>query len=129
VISVPPSFISAFLLKTPVPLVIMLAPFAVLLGPTSQLKSGKGDRRRAIDDELPFFALHSATLADAGISLYQAFKKLVGEGIFRSIEKDALYLIRYVEFLGQDHITGWTSWQKIIPQSRCLTSSSATLLR
>ncbi|MDG6931782.1 MAG: type II secretion system F family protein [Nitrososphaerota archaeon] len=105
VISVPASFISAFLLKTPVPLVVMLAPFAILLGPTFQLKSGKGDRRRAIDDELPFFALYSATLADAGISVYQAFKKLVGEGIFRSIEKDALYLIRSVEFLGQDHIT------------------------
>lgn len=116
--SISASFVIAFILKTPLPLVIMLVPFIILLGPNFQLKSNKGDRKRAIDDELPFFALYSATLADAGISLYDAFKRLSGHGIFRQIEKDASYLIRAVEFLGQDFITALDDLARVHPSKQ-----------
>ena len=103
--SVPGAFIASFILKNPLPLAIMITPFVFLFAPQFQIKSAKGDRKRAVDEEIPFFALFSATLADAGISLYDAFKRLLNAGLLKSIEKDALYLVKAVEFLGQDHVT------------------------
>ena len=114
-ISVPLAFILAFVLRNPLPLAILLAPFVMVFAPSIQIRSSKGERRKAVDDELPFFALYSATLADAGISLYSAFKKLLNQNIFRTAEKDALYLIRAVEFLGQDHITALDALAKTHP--------------
>ena len=103
--SVPASFVLAFLFRTPLPLAIMLVPFMILFAPKFQLKSSRGDRKRAVEEEIPFFALFSATLADAGIPLYDAFRRLLDAGLFRSIELDALQLVKSVEFLGQDHVT------------------------
>lgn len=113
--SLPTAFALAFLLKNPLPLLLALSPFFTLLGPAFQIRSSRGDRKRAIEDELPFFALYSAVLADAGISLYIAFRRLVGQGIFRQIEKDASYLVRAVEFLGQDHITAMDELARVHP--------------
>ena len=103
--SIPAAFALAFILKTPLPLAIMLAPFIVLLAPELQVKSAEGERKRAVEEEIPFFALFSAALGDAGISLYDAFKRLLNAELFKSIEKDALYLVKAVEFIGQDHVT------------------------
>ncbi len=116
--SLPTAFVLAFVLKSEFPLLIALTPFFVLFGPQFQIRSSRGDRKRAIDDELPFFALYSAVLADAGISLYSAFKRLVGEGIFRQIEKDASYLVRAVEFMGQDQITAMDELARTHPSKQ-----------
>ncbi len=105
-VAVPLSFALAFLLKTPLALVLLMVPiFVVFVAPTFSLKSTAGDRRRAIDDELPFFALYMSTMADAGVSLYDALRRLIGRGVFRNIERDAVYLQRAVEFIGQDQLS------------------------
>ena len=114
-VSVPLGFALAFILKSLLPLLLLAAPLVVLLGPSFQLSTNRGDRKRAMNDELPFFTLYAAILADAGISLYDAFKKLVGAGIFKRIENDALYLVRAVEFLGQDHLTAMDTLARTHP--------------
>ena len=104
--AIPMSFALAFLLKTPLPLALLAVPlFVVFVAPTFSLKSTAGDRRRAIDDELPFFALYMSTMADAGVSLYDALRRLIGRGVFKYIERDAIYLRQSVEFLGQDQLS------------------------
>ncbi|MEM4066247.1 MAG: type II secretion system F family protein, partial [Candidatus Micrarchaeaceae archaeon] len=103
---IPVSFALAFILKNPIPLIALSVPlFVVFIIPSVSLKSTAGDRKRAIEDELPFFTLYVSTLADAGISLYDAMKRLIGRGVFQYVERDAVYLERSVEFMGQDQLS------------------------
>jgi len=84
------------------PLLFLLAPvpFLFLILPTLALKSKIGDRGRAQEEELPFFAVYAAVLQAAGISLYRALQRIVGSGLFRQLESDAKRL-RWVERVGQ----------------------------
>ncbi len=113
--SVPASFVLSFIFRNPFPMALLLVPFAALSAPKLQLRNTRGDRKRAVEDEMPFFSLYAATLADAGIPLYDAFKRLLNAELFRNIEKDALYLIKSVEFLGQDHVTALDTLAKTHP--------------
>ncbi|MEM0124511.1 MAG: hypothetical protein QXF41_03150, partial [Candidatus Micrarchaeaceae archaeon] len=104
--AIPASFALAFILKDLIPLIALSVPlFVVFIIPPVSLKSTAGDRKRAMEDELPFFSLYVSTLADAGISLYDAMKRLIGRGVFQYVERDAVYLERSVEFMGQDQLS------------------------
>jgi flagellar protein FlaJ len=104
--ALPVAFVLAFVLRSPLPFGVLIVPALMLFVlPNLSLKSSAGDRKRSIDDELPFFSLYMATLSDVGVSLYSGMKRLVGKGIFRYIEQDAVYLVRAVEFIGQDQLT------------------------
>ncbi|MEM3191227.1 MAG: type II secretion system F family protein, partial [Candidatus Parvarchaeota archaeon] len=106
IICIPASFISSFLLKNPIPLLMLAAPpFFIFALPAISLSSSASDRKRAVDDELPFFALYMSILSDAGVSLYDSMKRLINRNVFRFIERDAVYLRRAVEFLGQDQLS------------------------
>jgi flagellar protein FlaJ len=108
--SVPASFLLAFIMKSPLPLLVIAFPFLILFfAPSFQVKNASSERRRGLEDELPFFTIYATVLADAGISLYEAFKRLIGQGIFKWIEKDAIYLVRAVKFLGLDPLTALDS--------------------
>jgi flagellar protein FlaJ len=108
--SIPASFLLAFMLKSPLPLLIIAFPFLLIFFvPSFQVKNASSERRRGLEDELPFFTIYATVLADAGISMYEAFKRLIGQGIFKWIEKDAIYLVRAVKFLGLDPLTALDS--------------------
>jgi flagellar protein FlaJ len=57
-----------------------------------------GDRRRALEDEVPFFTVFASILQSVGLSLYNSLLAIIGKGIFKQIERDALLVKRDVDF-------------------------------
>ena len=102
----PASMAASLIIRSPLPLLLMVVPFAaILVGPDLVVRSAAGDRRRGAEDELPFFALYASVMASAGVQLYEAMRRLIGRGIYRRLEGDAIYLQRSVEFMGEDQMT------------------------
>lgn len=93
-----PAAVALALLIHPALLTLMLAPIIPHFVPRLRLRSAVGDRRRGLEDELPFFSVFAAILQDAGINLYNSFMAVIGRGVFRQIEKDAMMLKRDAEF-------------------------------
>jgi flagellar protein FlaJ len=96
-ISVPLGLVLALFVH-PVLLAVMAIPAVPLAYPKLKLRSMVGDRRRGLEDEVPFFTVFASILQNVGISLYNSLLALVGKGVFRQIEKDALLVKRDVEF-------------------------------
>jgi len=96
-ISVPLGLVLALLVH-PALLAVMAIPAVPLAYPKLKLRSMVGDRRRGLEDELPFFTVFASILQNVGISLYNSLLAVVGKGVFRQIEKDALLVKRDVEF-------------------------------
>ena len=93
-----PAAVILSLLVHPALLLLILVPIIPYYVPKVKLRIAVGDRRRGLEDELPFFTVFAAILQDAGINLYNTFMSIIGRGIFRQIERDALLLKRDVEF-------------------------------
>jgi len=96
-ISVPLGLVLALLVH-PILLAVMAIPAVPLAYPKLKLRSMVGDRRRGLEDEVPFFTVFASILQNVGISLYNSLLAVVGKGVFRQIEKDALLVKRDVEF-------------------------------
>lgn len=102
----PAAVVLSFLLRSPLPLAAVLAPVLILFaGPEFSVRNAAGDRRRGVEDELPFFAVYSAVMASAGVTLYEAMRRLIGRGVYKRLENDAVYLVRSVEFMGEDQMS------------------------
>ncbi|MEM2187983.1 MAG: type II secretion system F family protein [Thermoproteota archaeon] len=82
----------------PALLAIILVPALILLYPKLRLRSSIGDRRRGLEDEIPFFTVFASVLQSVGISLYNSLLAVIGKGVFKQIEKDALLVKRNVDF-------------------------------
>lgn len=93
-----PVAIALAVLVHPSLLLLAVAPLALLYYPKLKLKNTIGDRRRGLEDEIPFFTVFASILQSVGISLYNSFLAIIGRGIFKQIEKDALLIKRDVEF-------------------------------
>jgi len=108
------------LLLTPVSLVLApISPFAAALAtmgfilssllalaaPWIVLPTRIGERRRQVENELPWFILYTTTLQAAGIPLYEAFSRLIGKGVLPAMEKEARLIQKRVMVLGRDAIT------------------------
>lgn len=101
----------AFLVH-PAFLLLLLAPPAAFFAPWLRLKSMVGDRKRATDGELPFFAIHAAIAQSAGLNLFESLCSTIGKRVFRQVERGARIVrrnarsegpIRALEELGRDH--------------------------
>ncbi|MGC8773252.1 MAG: membrane pilin protein UpsF [Conexivisphaera sp.] len=102
----PAGILLAHILHSPLPLLVIAAPFAILfLGPDMAVRNASSDRRRGAEDELPFLALYLSVMSGAGITLYEAMRRLIGRGIYKRLEADAVYLQRSVEFMGEDEMS------------------------
>ena len=102
----PAAVVLSFLLRSPLPLAAVLVPILILfMGPEFSLRSAAGDRKRGVEDELPFFAIYSTVMSSAGVAIYEAMRRLIGRGIYRRLESDAVYLVRSVEFMGEDQMS------------------------
>lgn len=86
---------------SPLCLAILALPIIPLSFFRLKLKSATGDRKRAVDDELPFFAMYASVLQSVGVNLYNTLLQSMGKGVFKQIEKDALIAKRNVEFFFQ----------------------------
>jgi flagellar protein FlaJ len=96
-ISVPLGLFLALLVH-PALLIVMATPAIPLAYPKLKLRSTVGDRRRGLEDEVPFFTVYASILQDVGISLYNSLLAVIGRRVFKQVEKDALLVKRNVEF-------------------------------
>jgi len=86
------------LLFHPAFLAVIAAPALMVAYPKLKLRSAVGDRKRGLEDEMPFFTVFASILQSVGISLYNSLLAIIGRGVFKQIEKDALLVKRDVEF-------------------------------
>ena len=93
-----PIGVALALLVHPALLAVMAVPAIPLSYPKLKMRSAVGDRRRALEDEVPFFTVFASILQSVGISLYNSFLAVIGRGVFKEIEKDALMIKRNVDF-------------------------------
>jgi len=113
-----PVAVALSLLVHPALLVLMLVPIAPLFIPKIKLRISVGDRRRGLEDELPFFTVLAAILQDAGINLYNSFMAIIGRGLFKQIERDALLLKRDVEFFFKSPLEALNDLGNIHPNEK-----------
>jgi len=119
-ISVPAGVILALFVH-PVFLAVMAAPAIPLAYPKLKMRSAVGDRRRALEDEVPFFTVFASILQSVGISLYNSFLAVIGKGVFREIEKDALMIKRNVDFFFRSPVESLEEIGRIHPNEKMRT--------
>jgi len=81
------------------------AAISIPVAPYLWLSSKVGDRKRQVEDELPWFTLYSAILQRVGIPLHEAFKRLIGKSILPAMEREAKILNKHVHLLGHEDVT------------------------
>jgi len=119
-ISVPVGIALALLLH-PFFLAVMAAPVIPLAYPKVKLRSAVGDRKRGVEDEIPFFTMYASILQSVGISLYNALLQTIGRGVFKQIERDALIVKRNVEFFFRSPVEALEETGKIHPNEKMKT--------
>ncbi len=85
-------------------LVFLFAPVIVLIYPALQLKSVASERKKLIEDELPFFASYASVMQTVGRSLYYSITQVAGEGIFKVLEREGVMVKRNVEVFAMDQL-------------------------
>jgi len=85
-------------------LAFLFAPIAVLIYPALELKSVASERKKLIEDELPFFASYASVMQTVGRSLYYSITEVAGERIFKVIEREGLMIKRNVEVFAMDQL-------------------------
>jgi len=119
-ISVPVGVALAILVH-PALLVVMAIPAVPLAYPKISLRSVVGDKKRALEDEVPFFTVFASILQSVGISLYNSFLAVIGRGIFKWIERDALMIKRNVDFFFRSPIESLEEIGRIHPNEKMRT--------
>ncbi|MDG6907323.1 MAG: type II secretion system F family protein [Nitrososphaerota archaeon] len=104
IISIPVSILLAYLVS-PVFLALIALPAVMMAVPKFKLSSARGERNRSLEDELPFFTMYASIMQMVGLSLYNSFINIIGRGIFRYVEKDALLLQRNEMFFDRDPVS------------------------
>jgi archaellum biogenesis protein FlaJ (TadC family) len=105
-LAIPASISLAYLLKNPAFLaLIVLVPVVIILAPKFKLSSARGERNRALEDELPFFTMYASVMQMVGLSLYNSFVNVIGRGVFRYVEKDAKLIQRNEMFFDRDPVS------------------------
>ena len=79
-------------------LILPLITIILLISPFLYLQIKKVNRVSEIEDELPFFVVYASIIQEAGLSLYQAFERIVNKGIFKTLESEAKHVIRLFTF-------------------------------
>jgi len=88
----------------PILLFVMVLPAVPLAYPWLKLRSVIGDRKRELEDEVPFFTVFASIMQSVGISLYNSLLMIIGKGVFKQIEKDALLVKRDVDFFSKSPV-------------------------
>jgi len=119
-VSVPLAVVLAVYVN-PALLMVSLVPLLAFFYPKLTLKSRAGERRKGLEDEVPFFTIYASILQTVGINLYQALVNLIGKGIFRQLEKDALLVKRNVEYFGRSPLQALEEIASVHPNEKIRT--------
>lgn len=79
---------------------LLAMPLLAVTVPWLRLKTMIGDRKRGVDEELPFFAIHAAIAQSAGLNLYESLCSTLGRDVFEQIERGASQVKRNCKALG-----------------------------
>jgi flagellar protein FlaJ len=119
-ISIPAGAALAILVH-PALLAVMAAPAVPLVYPKLRLRSAVGDRRRGLEDEVPFFTVYASILQSVGLSLYNSLLSVIGRRVFRQVEKDALMAKRNVEFFFKSPVEALEELGRLHPNEKMRT--------
>ena len=79
---------------TEVVLLVLVPPTVMLFYPRIKLKIAASERKRALVDEMTFFAVYSLLLAEVGKTMVHALASISGRGIFPALEREATVMER-----------------------------------
>ncbi|AFU58924.1 putative membrane bound type IV pili protein [Candidatus Nitrososphaera gargensis Ga9.2] len=96
----------------------LLAPLAMLVMPYLKLKSMAGDRKRGIEDELPFFCTYASVMQSVGLSLYNSFENIASRNVFANLEKEALMIQRNVQFFFKNQVEALEQAGRVHPNEK-----------
>jgi len=116
-----PTGVALAILVHPVLLIVMATPAIPLVYPKLKLRSTVGDRRRGLEDEVPFFTVYASILQSVGLSLYNNLFSIIGRGVFRQVEKDALRAKRNVEFFFKSPVEALEELGRLHPNEKMRT--------
>lgn len=97
---------------------------AAIYYPYIKFSQLRGERKRLVERDLPFFAIYASVLQSAGLFLDQAFRRLIGNPLFPEIKREGRIVEKEIR-LGSDPSTPYLSWQGIIQAGISGTSYSA----
>ncbi len=100
-IVIPLSVALALALISPIPFVLLLVPIVFLFYPDQAYKSKAREMRDNLQDELPFFVVLITIISAGGSNIYEAMKKVVEFPLFKAIRKEALLILRDIDFFGK----------------------------
>ena len=72
-------------------------------------------RGRRVSDELRLFSTYASMLHEGGVTLYDAFKRILNFKVFPWLEKEASRIVRNVEILGMDPLNALEEVAKNCP--------------
>jgi flagellar protein FlaJ len=110
-----------FLSVSPIALSVLIIPVFLLFGPRFKVMMAVGDRKRAADDELPFFTTYASIMQMVGISMFDSFRKIIGRGVFKQLERDAKLIYRNALFFVKDPISALESTGRTHPNEKVRT--------
>ncbi len=98
--------------------IVLVIPLSLILYPLAYLSSKKSDRKRRVEDELPWFALYASVMQSARLSLYESFKRIMGKNILPAIGNEAAITERNVKMLGMDQVNAIEALARHHPSRR-----------
>jgi len=87
---------------------IVIGIVSAIYYPYIKLSQLKGERKRLVEKDLPFFAIYASIIQSAGLFLDHAFRRLIGNPLFPGIEREARLLERDIK-LGKDPLEALTA--------------------
>ncbi|HKT22548.1 MAG TPA: type II secretion system F family protein, partial [Nitrososphaerales archaeon] len=101
VISLPLSIILFYFTAEPLWFLLNLIPLVLLAYPHLEVSSKLNTTTAGVENELPYFSVFASVMQSAGVSLYNAFERVVGSGVFKWMEQEGQLIQKERVFFGK----------------------------
>ncbi|MDE1858857.1 MAG: type II secretion system F family protein [Thaumarchaeota archaeon] len=101
VITLPLSLILFYFTGEPLWFLANLVPLMLLAYPHLEVSSKLNTTTAGLENELPYFSVFASVMQSAGVSLYNAFERVVGSGIFKWMEQEGQLIQKERVFFGK----------------------------
>ncbi|AKA75007.1 type II secretion system F family protein [Saccharolobus solfataricus] len=98
---IPVSLALSIALLSPLPFLLIFFPLTFIFYPEQKYKSRAREIRDDIQDEIPFFVTLITIINASGTTIYEGMRKILQFPIFKAMKKEALLIIRDIEFFGK----------------------------
>jgi flagellar protein FlaJ len=94
--------------------IFILVLVAAIYYPYIKFSQLRGERKRLVERDLPFFAIYASVLQSAGLFLDHALRRLIGNPLFPGMEKEGRIIEKEIR-LGRDPLEALTKLAKDHP--------------